>query len=377
MDWKLWRRSESRADVASNAVVAAALAAARGQGSAGGDGTATAVACIGLISRLFSAATVNPPELRRLITAPILSEIARRLMLNGNAVFDLDVDGQVPALTPVAGFAVVGGQTDPNGWVYDLDIPTPSGMFQRRELGAGLIHVRLNAPNNAPWRGVSPVADAGLTSAALANVERRLGQEANARTLLLLLYPDGTTDSTRNGIATDWSNSAGNLAMAGRGGAGYNAGRAAAAPTEWDLKRIGPTIPESSIMLADSTAGRVAAALGVSPQFWAGAGTDMREAGRQLHYATLEPLARLVSAELTAKLGGAVDLELTGDGLVDLQVRARALATLTGAGMSLADAQLTVGLPTPATPAENPESMPTGPEVARPAPMLALLAGQG
>ena len=344
MNLQFWRKPEERAADAGNAAVAAIVAAARGQ-TADGDGTAAAVATIGLIGRLFAAATIDPPMFAHVLTPAALQDIARRLMISGNAVYQLAYENGHPLFGPVGSFAVVGGGLNPDGWVYDLDLPTPAGTLRRRELGAGLIHVRYNAPAGAPWRGTAPLADAGLSAAQLANIERRLGEEANTRVGSLLTYPDGSSDATINGVRSDLGVMQGGVMLIETGAAGLRAGLPNASPTDWRKLRLGAEIPESSLELARDAADRVMSALGLSGKYWSGQGVDQREAARQLHHTVLLPMARLVSAELSAKLNRPITLNLDGDGLIELQQRSRSAMNLVQAGMALADALATVGMP--------------------------------
>ena len=138
----------------------------------------------------------------------------------------------------VGSFAVVGGLLDPNSWVYDLELPTPSGQMMRRELGAGLIHVRLNAPTGAPWRGTSPLADAGLSAAALAAIEQRLADESKARVGYLLTYPDGVSDATINGVRGDLQSMAGGVMPVESAGGGFRSGMTDARG-QWSVTRFG------------------------------------------------------------------------------------------------------------------------------------------
>ena len=307
MDIRFWRKPEQRAADAGNVAVAAIVAAARGQ-TADGDGTAAAVATIGLIGRLFAAATIDPPEFASVLTPAVLQDIARRLIMHGNAVYTFEIEP--PIFGAVGSFAVVGGGLHPDGWVYDLDLPTPAGTLRRRELGAGLVHVRYNAPAGAPWRGTAPLADAGLSAAQLANIERRLGEEANTRVGSLLTYPDGASNTTVDGIRADLGVMQGGVMMSETGAAGLRSGLPGQNSTDWRKLRLGAEIPESSLELARDAADRVMAALGLSGKYWSGQGVDQREAARQLHHTVLLPMARLVSAELSAKLNRQITLNL-------------------------------------------------------------------
>ena len=90
MELRFWkhRPAEERAD-ATNTAIAALLGNARA--GVDSDGTAAAVATIGLIGRLFAAATIDPPEWASALTPAVLQDIARRLIMHGNAVYTFEL----------------------------------------------------------------------------------------------------------------------------------------------------------------------------------------------------------------------------------------------------------------------------------------------
>lgn len=73
-------------------------------------------------------------------------------------------------------------------------------------------------------------------------------------------------------------------------------------------------------------------------------GTAQREAYRRWSAATAEPLARVVEAELSAKLEESISLDLSGLYAQDLVGRASAFQRLVGGGVSINEALATSGL---------------------------------
>ena len=69
----------------------------------------------------------------------------------------------------------------------------------------------------------------------------------------------------------------------------------------------------------------------------------MRRSGRLMH-STIQPLGRLVSAELSAKLEADVTLSFDGLFAADLSGRARAFQSMVGGGMDPAKAAGLAGL---------------------------------
>lgn len=88
----------------------------------------------------------------------------------------------------------------------------------------------------------------------------------------------------------------------------------------------------------------ILAACGIPPVLTnhAAPGTSMREAYRQMTVGTVEPIAALVADQLSEALG--VALTLTLPRAADMATLARAMQSLTGAGMSVEQAREVVGL---------------------------------
>ena len=63
-----------------------------------------------------------------------------------------------------------------------------------------------------------------------------------------------------------------------------------------------------------------------------------------MFHTTLLPLAKIVSEELTLKLGGTVNLSLDAIGAADLSGRARAFQSLVGGGVDPIKAMTLAGL---------------------------------
>ena len=94
----------------------------------------------------------------------------------------------------------------------------------------------------------------------------------------------------------------------------------------------------------DGAFARVLAASGCSPALFDDSdGTSKREALRQWHLGTVQPLARQLETELSEKLETAVRLHFDLYN-VDLAGRAAAFQRLVAGGVSVTDALITAGL---------------------------------
>lgn len=98
------------------------------------------------------------------------------------------------------------------------------------------------------------------------------------------------------------------------------------------------------VQVADSTFARVLAACGCSPALFDDSdGTSKREALRQWHLGTVQPLARLLEHELSEKLEADVRLRFDLYN-VDLAGRAQAFQKLVAGGVAVNEALATSGL---------------------------------
>ena len=89
----------------------------------------------------------------------------------------------------------------------------------------------------------------------------------------------------------------------------------------------------------------VLAAAGVDPSLFAtGSQTAKREALRAFLHATLQPLADVIAVEARDKLMANIEFGFERLFASDIQGRARAFASLTAGGMTVADAAKATGI---------------------------------
>lgn len=299
----VFRPEPRETDSYTRSIAEASVAAAQGSQRAVVDRTAAVEFGVGLLARCFAVALVEPAELAPVLPASRREELIRRLLLTGNYVagIDVDSDGRL-ALQPASTFDLRGGPAE-SSWRYWLDLPGPSETVQRFLPSRGVVHVRIGADPVMPWMGVSPLVNAGLSSALLARIELRTGQEANARVGHLLPVPDGTSDESIDALKVDLGALEGKIALVESQTAGHGQGRQAAPSSDWRLQRLGAEFPEGNINLRRQAGADVVAALGIpAPLFVAADGATVREAYRQLLVSTIQPLAELVAEELARKL---------------------------------------------------------------------------
>ena len=181
-----------------DAVFEALLANVSG-GTADSSATAAAEMAVGLLTRLFTGATVGPAAFREAITPELLGSIARGLGSIGNAVYLVDATDGLLRFTPAMDFDVAGRSLDPGRWSYRLKLATPSepNGIERTASASRVLHVRVNESSSRPWAGRSPLALAGLTAATLANIERSLSHDTQTPVAHIIPTPDGATKESR------------------------------------------------------------------------------------------------------------------------------------------------------------------------------------
>lgn len=346
MRWPFQRRQEVRQQDATEAALTASAGAVATLASHQAAATAAAVSGIRVLSDMFAVATVTPRRVADLLTADVRADLVRRLLVRGNAVYDIDVDddGRI-ALVPAATWDVTGGGVHPDSWRYELDLARPYLANRVRRMGAGLVHCRIGQGPASPWRGRSPLLEAGLTSETLANIELSLQREGVARQAHVLALPDASEGGQFSNVIANIRAANGKLVLAETMRSGLGQGAAAAPKRDYETVRLGPQVPAESIALRESAGRSVLHALGIPDGTFFGDGVAMREGHRLLTVRTAPALGEIIAAELEAKLEIAgVSFAFGESGGQDLAQRARAVQTLVAAGMPLTEALAKAGV---------------------------------
>ena len=350
MRFRFWDRgadsgSEARAGVdATDATIQALVNAASG-GVANVNRTAAAVGGIRAIASAFSLATVAPVGLQAVLTPATLRDLIVDVLTRGNFVAELafDRDGVI-RLDRAAAFDVYGGSPDPAEWVYQMELATPRGMVQRRQLAAGVVHVKMLTPVAEPWRGRSPLMAAGLTGETLARIEARLREDAAASMGWIVTVPDAVNAPQTAKLRADLRDAHGGIVLAETTAGGHGQGPNAAPRRDLIPTRFGPDPSANALALQQQAASSVLLALGILPGLLSPQGQAMREARRQLITDTVSDLAELVQSELSLKLESRVELNFDRSAGLDTESRARATVKLVEAGFELDEAARIAGI---------------------------------
>ena len=339
---------EQRAQYYSPGVEEALFNAALSGGRADVSQSAAATAAIRAISDPFAVANVTPVSLASVLRPAVLVDMARRVLLTGNAVYLLDVDeiGGM-SLVPASSFEVTGGYR-PSSWVYRLSLPRPSGEpVTKVKTVDGVVHVKVGAKTVEPWRGVSPLRECGLTSEALASLDRSLGMDASPPAGLLMAMPDGATQEQVDLVTSAIQAGRGGLSLVSTTAQGYGQGKQAAPSspaTDYRTIRFGPELSQGNVYAHQLLSGSVLNALGVSEKRYSGEGPGQREGYRLTMLGPVQALAAIVESELSAAFGLSVSLDFEKTRALDSGQRARGVQALVNAGVGVAEALDIMGL---------------------------------
>ena len=338
-----------------DAVVTALLNAATGGTVRDASATAALEAAAGSYARAFAVAEVSPstPSTRAL-TPALLALAGRDLIRRGEFVWAIEVAAGGVTLLPAGSWDVRGGW-DMADWFYRLDLFGPSGNVTRLLPGAAVVHGRYSVDPARPWFGISPMAWASLTARLHASLEDALADESGGTRGHLLPVPqgpdaDGDDDDTEDPnkqLRSDIQGLRGRTALVETVAAAWGEGRGAAPLADWKPQRIGADPPAAMVDLRSDSARAVLAATGCPPEIAIGGAdaTAARESWRRFLHGSVQPLAQVLATELAVKLDEP-RLQIGFDKLFasDLMGRARALGSLTKAGVPLEEARRLAGL---------------------------------
>ena len=312
--------------------------------------TAAVEAASGALSRAFAAATVEGPDwVREAVSPRFLAQVGRDLIRRGDSlhVIRLDRTGGVK-LIPASSWHWEGSH-DPATWTVRATAYGPSTSTTWNLPAAGVVFVTWGSTPGQPYIGTAPVDWAHTTARLNAAAENSLANEAGGPVAQLLTVPEGAGGDDDDGdplatLRASITGAKGKALLLESTAGGYGQGKAEAPRKDWIASRLGPDSPAGQVAVSKDAFARVLAACGASPAMWDDSdGTSKREALRQWHLGTVQPLARMLATELSAKLDA--DIRLGFDLYnVDLAGRAQAFQKLVAGGVDPVKALQTAGL---------------------------------
>ena len=299
----------------------------------------------GMFERSFASATVTPDSVTtRALTPQVLAMIGRGLALNGEIVFEIEVDENGVRLVPITSYKASGSVRD---IMYRIEQQGPTMTTTKTVPAESVVHVKYGVTSAKSWEGNSPLSGgAGVTVALMGHLEEALRDETSGpRGSLIPTAPfeegDGFT-----ALQADINALKGETSLVESVRASQMMPVDQAPKDDYMPRRIGANPPQSLVMLREQTERSVLASAGVPVSIMSlSDGTQSREQYRQYLHSTLKPLGRIVTTELADKLAQP-DLTLSFEDLAasDITNRGRALKQFVDAGVSLTDALLLAGL---------------------------------
>ena len=267
----------------------------------------------GTVSRAFASATPAGRD-ARYFTPVVMAEIGRDLIECGESVWRI---GQERLIHLPA-----------------LDI----------QPGVRQLHLRYSTDVHS-GRGIGPLGRAAALVTLANTVENSLAKEAGALVGYILPIPTDGQDASVAQLRQDLRALDGKIALVETAAGGWDAGRAAAPRREYEPRRLGPDIPESSLRLYRDVNRMVLVACGLPTEMLDEHtdGTSNRETWRRFLHGTLQPLARIIQSQ-AAEADLAVEFSFEALMASDIAGRARAFGSLVQSGMDVEDAAILTGL---------------------------------
>ena len=329
-------RPETRAGY-TDAIVEALLKEATGSTTASVSSLGVTEACAGLWGRSFASATVTPVNMATAALTPtVLETIGRRLLLFGEAVYEITVEDGAVRLVEASSWEI----EERAQWLYRADFATPEGTYTRALTADSVLHPRIGATSKRPWQGQSPLPSATAKLAAV--LETKLTQEVGGPVGNVLPLP---IEGSLSALQQDINQLAGKTVLVESTSGGYG-DKEGAPKGDWLTRRIGANPPESMIGLRKDVQASILAACGCPGSLLERSdGTLAREEMRRFLHSTISPVARVVADEMAVKLdtpGLAFDFKNLFAS--DLSGRARSFQSMVGGGMDVGKAAALAGL---------------------------------
>ena len=353
MKWWPWAKRAPERRGYTDAITSAFVAAAQGGADAAPLATAALEAASGLYARCMAAAVVTgAPDAMRALTPSVLAHMGRELLRRGQSLWRIRIAGGRVVLDPVAYATLHGRGPDASRWLYDCNLYGPTDSERAYLAASSVLHVRYGVDSARPWEGVPPWSWASSTGAAVAALERLVAREAAAPHGSLLGVPESPQVDEAGDVKpldafrADLAKARGGTLVMEHSGQWDTETPGGAGRSKLEHLRYG-MMRETVDPLRTATGRDVLAACGVPPSLFVATsdGTAQREAFRRFLHTALRPMARVMEAELRAKLDApALTLDMSEVGAADVAGRARAFKAFVESGMDPEDAARETGV---------------------------------
>ena len=276
----------------------------------------------GVMGRAFLNARLDPQPDG--VSPGLLSQVARDLIHPGMSVWAFAGGGW----HRVSDMDVMGGLEDVR---YRVQIPVPDGEVTLMRDRSTVLHF-VYALGAKWWDGIGPLT-AGVTTGALGSlIEGALRDEMGGVHGYLLPTPLEPDTPEYDKFEKSLKAIRGRLALVKSQLAHVGVGdQSQQAYRDWVPSRLGANPPEAVLGLREAVQRSVLAMCGIPVELVERSeGASGREAWRRLLHGTLEPLGRVVAAELGRVFGMSFDLDFSRLGASDTQGQARGFRALVG-----------------------------------------------
>ena len=289
-----------------------------------------------LFARAFGQAEVTPAgALAERISGELLGNVGRALIRNGDVV----VDARTYQIA--AGVEITGNTADDRRWTYRLDLVVPDGNRQVLRQGTDVWHFKYAQDPNGV-QGLGPL-DLAPTTALLAGwLEDRLASESATPAVHMLrtINPNVHSADYREArekdltmllkLARDRHGAVGVMFQTPEDIGGVN--------KPDDIQRLGPEPPSALIDLRREVSASLLASMGIPSAVFDKSGAVSREALRAAVQTSIKPQSDRVAREIARKTGIDIELNLNRFASGDISSRARAVHSMTQAGVGLDEA---------------------------------------
>ena len=349
--WPFTKKSEKRESGGdfSDAVVRLIEAQAAGT-AADASSTAAVESAAGALSRAFSSAQVQgAPWVQNTITPEFLGQVGRDLIRAGDSMHVVKITSKGKVILLPCSSWHFEGDANPDTWTVRATVYGPSTSTTRNLPFEAVVFVKWGSTPGQPYVGTGPLSWAHTTARLQSETERSLADEAQGPLAQILAVPQDGGDSSGDDplklLKADISGARGKALLVETTAAGWAEGKSAAPQSDWKQQRLGPVMPESMATIRNDSFNAVLAACGTPPSLFDDSdGTAQRESFRRYLTLTVQPIAKVLERELTAKFETEVKLSFDSLYAHDLAGRAMAFSKLVQGGMDIAKAAALSGL---------------------------------
>ena len=283
----------------------------------------------GALSRAFASADVSGPDAVQ-FDSWTMAQIGRALVEEGDSLWWYDRSSAT--LRRVRNYSFLSNRQ------YALNFPNGTQMQT-----SDVFHVRWNISLDNGF-GLGPLSLARNLQRMCQLLETSIAAESSAAVGYLLPIPTDGQSATVENLRKDIADLKGKIAVIETARQGWGQGVQQGPRREFELQRLGPSIPASSVDAWQAATHTILAACGYPVQLAVNTdGTSQREAWRRYLHGTVAPLARLVE-QAAIESGFAIEISFEQLFASDIQGRARAFKSLVDGGMPLEQAAATSGI---------------------------------